>query len=145
MAHETFQSGDLTAVMGDNEGYDGHRAGYNIYEVKWDGYRALAAKHGEAVRLLSLNNKDLAGDFPSVVRAVKTIAAHTALLDGEIVAIGAKGQPSFQALQNRSSLGRDWHTVYYAFDLLNLEGEDLKGLPLEQRKKKLKSLVQVSG
>jgi bifunctional non-homologous end joining protein LigD len=94
-----------------------------IYEVEWDGYRAFGAKHGEAVRLLSLKNKDLAGDFPPVVRAVKTIPAHTALLDGEIVAIDAKGQPSFQALQNRSSLRRDWHIVYYAFDLLSLEGE----------------------
>jgi bifunctional non-homologous end joining protein LigD len=91
------------------------------------------------VRLLNL-----AGDFPAVARAVRTIRAHTALLDGEIVASDPKGQPSFQALQNRASRRHGWHIVYYAFDLLSLEGKDLKGLPLEQRKEKLKSLVQGS-
>jgi bifunctional non-homologous end joining protein LigD len=80
-----------------------------IYEVKWDGYRALAAKHGNDVRLLSLKNKDLAGDFPTVVNAVRTIKAGTALLDGEIVAVNAQGQPSFQALQNRASVRQNWH------------------------------------
>jgi hypothetical protein len=113
-----------------------------IYEVKWDGYRALAAKHGEDVQLLSLKNKNLAWDFPAVVTAVRTIKAHTALLDGEIVAVNAEGQPSFQALQNRASLGRDWHLVYYAFDLLTLEGENLRQLPLAERKSKLKTLAE---
>ena len=97
-----------------------------IYEVKWDGYRALASKHGQNIQLLSLNNKSLASDFPTVVAGVRSINADTALLDGEIVAIDAQGQPSFQVLQHRSSLGRDSHIVYYAFDLLNLEGEDLR-------------------
>jgi bifunctional non-homologous end joining protein LigD len=77
-----------------------------IYEVKWDGYRALASKHGENIQLLSLNNKSLASDFPTVVADVCGINADTALLDGEIVAINAQGQPSFQVLQHRSSLGR---------------------------------------
>lgn len=112
-----------------------------IYEVKWDGYRALAAKHGDDVRLLSLKNKNLAGDFPTVVNAVRTIKAGTALLDGEIVAINAQGQPSFQALQNRASAKQNWHIVYYAFDLLSLEGDDLKHLPLVERRATLKNLV----
>src|SRR4026207_1462726 len=89
-----------------------------IYEVKWDGYRALASKHGESIQLLSLNNKSLASHFPTVVADVRGIKADTALLDGEIVAINAQGKPSFQVLQHRSSLGRDWHIVYYAFELL---------------------------
>lgn len=113
-----------------------------IYEVKWDGYRALAIKHGEDVQLLSLKNKNLAWGFPAVVTAVRTIKANTALLDGEIVAVNAEGQPSFQALQNRASLGKDWHLAYYAFDLLNLEGDNLRQLPLVERKAKLKSLVE---
>ncbi len=112
-----------------------------IYEVKWDGYRALARKQGEQVELLSLKNNNLAADFPSVVAAVQTLGADIALLDGEIVAVNAKGQPSFQALQNRALLGRDWHVVYYAFDLLNLEGDDLRKLPLEQRKRRLKAVL----
>src|SRR5580765_3986510 len=78
-----------------------------LYEVKWDGYRALASKHGETIRLLSLNNKSLASAFPTVVADMRSVKANTALLDGEIVAINAQGQPSFQVLQNRTSLGRD--------------------------------------
>jgi bifunctional non-homologous end joining protein LigD len=105
-----------------------------IYEVKWDGYRALAAKHGDAVRLFSLEGKDLSNDFPAVVQSVRTIRAETALVDGEIVAVDPHGRPSIQALQNRGSLEHAWHIVYYAFDLLNLEGEDLRHLAFEKRK-----------
>jgi bifunctional non-homologous end joining protein LigD len=113
-----------------------------MYEVKWDGYRALAAKHGDNVRLLSLKNKDLATTFPAVVAAVKTIQAGTVLLDGEIVAVNSEGLPSFQALQSRG--GGRWHILYYAFDLLSVEGEDLKALPLEKRKEKLKTVLRGS-
>jgi bifunctional non-homologous end joining protein LigD len=77
-----------------------------IYEVKWDGYRTLAAKHGTHVRLLSLKNKDLAPTFPAVVAAIRTLRADTTQVDGEIVAIDAEGRPSFQALQNRRFKGR---------------------------------------
>jgi len=79
-----------------------------IYEVKWDGYRALALKHNENVRLLSLREKDLTHDFPSVSEAVQAIQAGTALIDGEVVAVDSNSCPSFQALQNRASLGRNW-------------------------------------
>jgi bifunctional non-homologous end joining protein LigD len=112
-----------------------------IYEIKWDGYRALASKHGEKVRLFSLKNRDLAAAFPAIVEAVGTVNAHTVLMDGEIVAVNAKGQPSFQALQNRASLGRGWHLVYYAFDLLSLEGEDLRRSTLEHRREKLRRIL----
>ena len=115
-----------------------------IYEVKWDGYRALAIKHGDSVRLLSLKNRSLSADFPDVVRAVGTISAHTATLDGEVVAVNAEGKPSFQMLQNRGTIGRDWHIVYYAFDLLNLDGADLTKRPLSERKAKLHELVDGS-
>jgi bifunctional non-homologous end joining protein LigD len=112
-----------------------------IYEIKWDGYRALGLKHGEDVRLLSLKEKNLTSDFPDVAQAMRNIAADTALLDGEIVAVDAQGRPSFQVLQNRKSLGGGWSVVYYAFDLLNLEGDDLQQLPLHERKAKLKKLI----
>lgn len=116
-----------------------------IYEVKWDGYRALASKHGRDVSLLSLRKSSLNSDFPAVLQAVRSLNAEAALLDGEIVAVNEKGQPSFQALRNRKSLGREWHVVYYAFDLLQLEGEDLKRLPLDERREKLKSILDRSG
>ena len=112
-----------------------------IYEIKWDGYRALGLKQGDDAQLLSLKEKNLTSDFPGVAKAMGKIAAKTALLDGEIVAVDAKGRPSFQVLQNRKSLGLRWSVVYYAFDLLNLEGEDLQRRPLHERKTKLKSLI----
>ena len=62
-------------------------------------------------------------------------------MDGEIVAVNGRGRPSFQALQNRASLTSEWQVVYYAFDLLNLEGEDLKRLPLQERKARLQRLL----
>src|SRR5438874_11082216 len=101
-----------------------------IYEVKWDGYHALALKHGNDVRLLSLKEKNLTSDFPAVREAVRGINADSAVIDGEVVAIDSKGCPSFQALQNRASSGRTWQIVYYAFDLLNLDGEDWTKRPL---------------
>ena len=58
-----------------------------IYEVKWDGYRALGLKHGDSVRLLSLKDKDLTTDFPAVAEALRSIRATTATIDGEIVAV----------------------------------------------------------
>ena len=115
-----------------------------LYEIKWDGYRAFAVKHGRSVRLLSLKNKNLSGDFPAVVKAVRGLAADTVLIDGEIVAVDKRGCPSFQMLQNRASLGRDWQIVYYAFDLLEFEGEDWKARPLTERKKRLQQLLSYS-
>jgi bifunctional non-homologous end joining protein LigD len=116
-----------------------------IYEVKWDGYRALGSKCGDNARLLSLKNKDLTSDFPSVAEAVRLIRADSILIDGEVVAVDSKGCPSFQALQNRASLSPDWEVVYYAFDLLNLEGRDWTKDPLRERKKKLREVLEDSG
>lgn len=112
-----------------------------IYEVKWDGYRALALKHEESVRLLSLKERNLTGDFPTVADAMRELRATSALLDGEIVAVDAQGRPSFQVLQNRKTLGRGWTVVYYAFDLLNIDGQDLLATPLHERKARLKHLI----
>jgi len=112
-----------------------------LYEVKWDGYRALAAKDGSAVSLLSRKGNNLTRDYPEVVEAVQGIDAKTALLDGEIVALDEQGRPSFQMLQHRASLGKNRRVVYYAFDLLNLNGRDLRGLPLIDRKKLLAEIV----
>jgi bifunctional non-homologous end joining protein LigD len=114
------------------------------YEVKWDGYRALALKHGDDVRLLSLKEKNLTSDFPAVVEAVGGLSADTAVIDGEVVAIDTRGCPSFQALQNRASTGRNWQISYYAFDLLNLEGENYTHKPLEERRAKLREVLEGS-
>ena len=81
-----------------------------LYEIKWDGYRALAVKHGHSVRLLSLKNKNLSGNFPAVVQAVRGFAADTVLIDGEIVAIDKLGCPSFQ--NATESLPRELHHLF---------------------------------
>ncbi|HEX8076548.1 MAG TPA: non-homologous end-joining DNA ligase, partial [Chthoniobacterales bacterium] len=116
-----------------------------IYEIKWDGYRALSLKHEKSVRLLSLKEKNLTSDFPGVAEAMAGLAAETAIVDGEIVAVDAQGRPSFQVLQNRKTLGRGWSVVYYAFDLLQVEGEDLQAQPLHARKALLKALIAETG
>jgi bifunctional non-homologous end joining protein LigD len=110
-----------------------------VYEIKLDGYRALGVKHGNNARLISRNHKSLAKDFPSVTAALQTINAGTAMLDGEVVALGPDGKPSFQLLQNSKSTASA--LVYYAFDLLNFEGKDWRKRPLEERKAKLAQIV----
>jgi bifunctional non-homologous end joining protein LigD len=116
-----------------------------IYELKFDGYRALALKHGNSVRLVSRRGNELTRDYADVVTAVQGIKSKTALLDGEIVALDEQGRPSFQMLQHRASLGKNRRVVYYAFDLLNLNGRDVRGLPLEERKELLAKIVTGSG
>ena len=115
-----------------------------LYEVKLDGYRALAMKSGSRVQIRSRNNKDLTAGYPIVAEATSRLRAESAVIDGEIVAVDRRGRPSFQALQNRSSYP-DHTTVFYAFDLLHLNGDDLTRLPLEERKARLEDVVRDSG
>ncbi len=115
-----------------------------MYEVKFDGYRALLLKNGERVWIRSRNDKDLTVTYPSVTAAGRRLRAHQAVLDGEIVAVDADGHPSFQALQHRSAHPR--HTiVFYAFDLLHLNGEDLTDSTLDERRQQLPPVLDGSG
>jgi DNA ligase D-like protein (predicted ligase) len=114
------------------------------YEVKWDGYRALMLKIGDRVRLVSRKDNDLTATYPTIEAAGSKLKAESAILDGEIVAFDAKGKPSFQALQHRSA-HRNHAIVFYAFDLLHLNGENLTQLPLIQRRQRLPSIVKGSG
>ena len=100
-----------------------------LYELKLDGYRAQARIDAGHITLFSGRGNDLTGEFPQVVKAIKTVKAKTALLDGEIIAVDDKGRHSFQALQSRGAVKPGWHVVFYAFDLLHLEGESLLLLP----------------
>jgi bifunctional non-homologous end joining protein LigD len=112
------------------------------YEVKWDGYRAIAIKDGKRVRLVSRNQKDLTRDYPQVVASFAGLATTDVVLDGEIVALDGNGRPSFQVLQHRSTAGLA--IVYYAFDLLSLDGESLISRPLAERRKALAKLTRGS-
>ncbi|HVN45499.1 MAG TPA: non-homologous end-joining DNA ligase [Steroidobacteraceae bacterium] len=111
-----------------------------LYEPKLDGYRALLLKQGSVVRLLSRNEKELTAMYPGVAAAGLRLNAREALLDGEIVAVADDGRPSFQALQHRSSHPRH-RIVFYAFDVLHLDGRNLMAEPLTARRARLPKLI----
>ena len=110
-----------------------------IFELKWDGYRAIA-ECGKNQRLYSRNGLSFENKYPAIFSAVKNIKADC-VLDGEIVLLNADGKPDFQKLQLISA-NQDLQLVYYVFDLLELKGKDLKQLPLLERKKLLEKLVR---
>lgn len=112
-----------------------------LYELKLDGYRALAVRDGSNVSLVSRNGNDLAAQFPAVTEALRQLKPQQFVLDGEIVALDEKGRPSFQKLQHSHRSGSADHAYLYAFDLLNLKGRDLTHLPIEQRKELLESVL----
>ncbi|HEX3628596.1 MAG TPA: non-homologous end-joining DNA ligase [Verrucomicrobiae bacterium] len=112
-----------------------------IYEIKFDGYRAMAFKDGGAVRLFSRNEKDFGEKFPEIVAAVASLEPDEAIIDGEIVALDSKGVSSFQLLQT-IEIGERPAVYYYAFDLLQLDGKDLRKLPLVERKARLEQILK---
>ena len=114
------------------------------YELKFDGYRALIVKNGSKVSIRSRNDKDLCKLYPSLPAAAKRIDAKQAVIDGEIVAIDENGKPSFQMLQRRGSI-EPRNIRYYAFDLLHVDGADLKGRALMERRERLPALIDGSG
>jgi bifunctional non-homologous end joining protein LigD len=114
-----------------------------IYEVKLDGYRALLFKDKERVEIRSRKNNNLTAAYPGIVAAVRRMPLQSVVVDGEIVALDADGRPSSQALQYRSVKGQG--IVYYAFDLLYLNGADLRALALEERRRRLPALLKGSG
>jgi bifunctional non-homologous end joining protein LigD len=113
-----------------------------IYEIKLDGIRAIALKQGSRVRLISRNEKDLGSDFPEVMDGIESLSAKEAIIDGEIVALDPKGRSSFQLLQARDTGGPRPAIFYYAFDLLQLEGKDLRNDPLTARKARLEKILK---
>ena len=115
-----------------------------IYELKFDGYRALIIKDKQRVELRSRKNKDLTGMYPGIAAAGLRLNADQAVVDGEIVALDAQGRPSFQALQHRGS-HPGHQIVFYAFDLLHLDGKDLTGQPLLKRRARLARVLEGSG
>jgi bifunctional non-homologous end joining protein LigD len=113
-----------------------------LHEMKFDGYRILARLERGRARLLSRNAKDWTARLSVVAEAAAHIPADTALLDGEVVVLLPDGTTSFQALQNVLSGAGRGTLVYMIFDLLHLNGRDLTGLPLEDRKAALRALLE---
>jgi bifunctional non-homologous end joining protein LigD len=113
-----------------------------VHEIKLDGYRVLARIERGRVRLLTRNRQDWTERFPAVAEAAAKLPVKEALLDGEIVALDRSGVSSFQALQQGAEETGGWSLAYVAFDLLFLDGRDLRGEPLVERKKALARLLR---
>ena len=111
-----------------------------IFEPKLDGLRVLCRFDGKRVTLISRNEKSQDFQFPDIAEALRKSLAKPALLDGEIVCLDEKGQTNFENLLFRRGEPR-----FYAFDLLSREGEDLRYLPLEERKHKLRATLPQTG
>lgn len=112
-----------------------------IHEVKYDGYRIGCALAAGRATLWSRRGKDWTASLPEVAAAARDLGARAALLDGEVAAQLPDGRTSFQALQNAFSGGARPSLVYFVFDLLHLDGEDLAHRPLLERKEALRRLV----
>jgi bifunctional non-homologous end joining protein LigD len=112
-----------------------------LHETKFDGYRILGLVEDGKARLLSRNGKDWTARLPGVKEGLEALGVSRALVDGEAAALLPDGRTRFQALQNRLSADEPVELVYFAFDLLHLEGYDLRGAPLEARKALLERLV----
>ena len=123
-----------------------------LFEIKWDGVRALARIADGAVTLQSRNHIDITQRYPELAALPKVFAGSEAILDGEIVALDASGHSSFARLQERMHVRapgekqiRDTPVVYFAFDILYCDGYDLRGAPLLERKQLLSRMLHASG
>jgi DNA ligase D-like protein (predicted ligase) len=115
-----------------------------IFERKLDGVRCLAHREGGgAVQLLSRTHRSMNGDYPELVRALEAEPCQDFVVDGEVVAFNRRGITSFQRLQRR---GRERVPVFlYLFDLLRLDGRDMRELPLRKRKAELRRALRFEG
>ena len=129
-----FQSPELATLV------DHVPAGTNwLHEIKYDGYRVLLAVGGGKAKAYTRNGLDWSDRFAPIVTAASGLPG-SALIDGEVVALDAEGKPSFQALQASLKEGTGTY-AFFAFDLLNLDGEDLTSLATLQRKERLKAYL----
>src|SRR5579871_808540 len=124
-----------------------------LYEVKWDGVRALCFIEGKRLRILSRNGKQCEQQYPELSVLPHFINAENAILDGEIAVLDHKGRSSFSLIQPRITVGdpntiahlsRSTPVTLFLFDLLYLNGYDLRGVALERRKELLKEVVTPS-
>lgn len=110
-----------------------------IYEIKWDGYRAIAELAKKEVRFYSRNGIDFSGRFPAIAAALKKLK-YDVVLDGEVVLLNEKNLPDFQKLQDYEN-HLNYPLIFYVFDMLTLEGKNMEELPLIDRKKILKKVL----
>jgi bifunctional non-homologous end joining protein LigD len=125
-----------------------------VFELKYDGFRVLAAREAGEARLVYRRGSDATATYPDVARAVSALPFRDLVLDGEVVVLDEEGRPSFQRLQRRAQQRRttdiqraalELPATFYAFDLLGFEGFDLRPLPLLERKRLLQRLLPRAG
>jgi bifunctional non-homologous end joining protein LigD len=109
--------------------------------MKIDGYRALAFKADQEVRLVSRNRNSFNDDYPLLIDSLKSLKPKSFIVDGEVAALDEDGRPSFQLLQSYGAHKRT-PLVYYTFNLLSLEGSDLRSRPLIERRELLAKLLK---
>jgi len=121
-----------------------------LFEIKWDGYRAIAFIDRRGLRLISRNQNELTAQYPDLSDLPDAVNAKTAILDGEVVVLDEHGRASFSLMQQRTGFrerGRraaprpDVPVLYYVFDLLYLDGYDVRRVALEDRKRLLASII----
>jgi ATP-dependent DNA ligase len=110
-----------------------------LHEIKYDGYRMQLVQTGKRARLFTRSGRDWTKRYPRVIEATKVISASSYVLDGELVVADARGVSSFEMLHSRK---HDAAAILWAFDLLLLNGDDLRRFPLEERKEKLARLLK---
>jgi bifunctional non-homologous end joining protein LigD len=114
-----------------------------LHEIKLDGFRLMAQRHNVGARLLTRNGNDWTERYPSIVAAMNALKVQSCLIDGEITVCDGSGLPVFDLLRYGSRIKPE--AVLFAFDLLELDGEDLRPMPIEVRKHKLAQLVRHAG
>jgi bifunctional non-homologous end joining protein LigD len=114
-------------------------------EIKYDGYRCVAVVNGGGVELWSRSRKSMTADFPQVASDLMKLKCRDAVIDGEVVGLDLRGRSRFQLLQNRAAAGTAPSIVYFAFDLMRIDGVSLLAKGLEDRRKRLRLLIRRGG
>jgi bifunctional non-homologous end joining protein LigD len=109
-----------------------------LHEIKHDGFRMLASRDGERVRVISRHGRDWGDRFPGIVAAVEALAVRSCIIDGEVIACDGDGLASFELLRYHR---RDDPVTLVAFDLIEFDGRDLRTEPIEDRKAELARLL----
>ena len=144
---------DVAPMLAETREEPFSRAGW-VFEVKLDGYRMRAVKQGGTARLITRNGNDYSAAFPELIRPIAALPYSSLLMDGELVILDEQGRPSFQRLQNRARISRaaeirhasvETPGTLYVFDLMAVEGFDLRSLPLVKRKALLRKLLPEAG
>jgi len=144
---------DVAPMLAETREEPFSRAGW-VFEVKLDGYRMRVVKEDGTARLITRNGNDYSAAFPELIRPIAALPYSSLLMDGELVILDEQGRPSFQRLQNRARIGRapeirhasvETPGTLYLFDLMAVEGFDLRSLPLVKRKALLRKVLPEAG